>query len=104
MQDLVEQALDPLERRRLHRRRQRAAREANLRWAANTLTTNGRWTSRLGHRHLVSVDGAAGPSGRRGYPQSVTSAAEVADLVTASRAAARAAGPADDAAPLVTAV
>jgi hypothetical protein len=50
---------------------------------------------------VISIlDGAAGPSAGV-VTRSVTSAAEVPDLVMASELAARKAGPADDAAPLV---
>jgi predicted Zn-dependent protease len=73
--------------------------ETNLRWAANNLTTNGQMASRS--VTVISIfDGSAGPSAGV-VTRSVTSAAEVPDLVTASELAARKAGPADDAAPLV---
>ena len=73
--------------------------ETNLRWAANNLTTNGQMASRS--VTVISIfDGSAGPSAGV-VTRSVTSAAEVPDLVTASQLAARKAGPADDAAPLV---
>jgi predicted Zn-dependent protease len=73
--------------------------ETNLRWAANNLTTNGQMASRS--VTVISIlDGAAGPSAGV-VTRSVTSAAEVPDLVMASELAARRAGPADDAAPLV---
>ncbi|NEK85896.1 TldD/PmbA family protein [Blastococcus saxobsidens] len=71
--------------------------EANLRWAANSLTTNGAMRSR--QVVVVSfVDGGAGMAAgtvtRSGTP-------EIADLVAASEQAARDAGPAEDAMPLV---
>ena len=73
--------------------------ETNLRWAANNLTTNGQMASRS--VTVISIfDGSAGLSAGV-VTRSVTSAAEVPDLVTASELAARKAGPADDAAPLV---
>ena len=73
--------------------------ETNLRWAANNLTTNGQMASRS--VTVISIlDGAAGPSAGV-VTRSVTSALEVPDLVAASELAARKAGPADDAAPLV---
>jgi len=73
--------------------------ETNLRWAANNLTTNGQMASRS--VTVISIlDGADGPSAGV-VTRSVTSAAEVPDLVMASELAARKAGPADDAAPLV---
>jgi predicted Zn-dependent protease len=73
--------------------------ETNLRWAANNLTTNGQMASRS--VTVISIlDGADGPSAGV-VTRSVTSGAEVPDLVMASELAARKAGPADDAAPLV---
>jgi predicted Zn-dependent protease len=71
--------------------------EANLRWANGTLTTNGAMRSR---RVVVIsfVDGGAGMAvgsvARSGVP-------DVAELVAASERAARDAGPAEDAMPLV---
>ena len=72
--------------------------EANLRWASNSLTTNGSMRSR--HVVVVSfVDGgaglAAGTVTRSGTP-------DIADLVAASEQAARDAGPAEDAMPLIS--
>ncbi|RZU33618.1 metallopeptidase TldD-related protein [Blastococcus saxobsidens] len=72
--------------------------EANLRWAANSLTTNGAMRSR--QVVVVSfVDGGAGMAAgtvtRSGTP-------DIADLVAASEQAARDAGPAEDAMPLVS--
>jgi predicted Zn-dependent protease len=73
--------------------------ETNLRWAANNLTTNGQMASRS--VTVISIlNEAAGPSAGV-VTRSVTSADEVPDLVAASELAARKAGPADDAAPLV---
>ena len=71
--------------------------EANLRWASNSLTTNGAMRSR--QVVVVSfVDGgqgmAAGTVARTGMP-------DVAELVAASERAARDAGPAEDAVPLI---
>lgn len=71
--------------------------EANLRWASNSLTTNGSMRSR--RVVVVSfVDGgtgmAAGTVTRSGTP-------EVSELVAASERAARDAGPAEDAMPLI---
>jgi predicted Zn-dependent protease len=71
--------------------------EANLRWAGNSLTTNGSMRSRS--VVVVSfVDGGAGMAtgtvARSGVP-------DVAELVAASEKAAREAGPAEDAVPLV---
>ena len=72
--------------------------EANLRWAKNSLTTNGAMRSR--QVVVVSfVDGgagmAAGTVARTGNP-------DVEELVAASEQAARDAGPAEDAVPLVS--
>src|SRR5688500_8421366 len=72
--------------------------EANLRWASNSLTTNGSMRSR--QVVVVSfVDGgqgmAAGTVTRSGTP-------DVANLVAASEQAARDAGPAEDAMPLIS--
>jgi predicted Zn-dependent protease len=71
--------------------------ETNLRWASNSLTTNGAMRSR--RVVVVSfVDGGAGMAvgsvTRSGTP-------DVADLVAASEHAAREAGPAEDAMPLI---
>jgi predicted Zn-dependent protease len=71
--------------------------ETNLRWASNSLTTNGAMRSR--RVVVVSfVDGGAGMAvgsvTRSGTP-------DVADLVAASERAARDAGPAEDAVPLI---
>ncbi|MGY1630824.1 metallopeptidase TldD-related protein [Geodermatophilus sp. SYSU D01186] len=72
--------------------------QANLRWAGNSLTTNGSMRSR--QVVVVSfVDGGAGMAtgtvARTGNP-------DVAELVAASEQAARDAGPAEDAVPLVS--
>jgi predicted Zn-dependent protease len=72
--------------------------QANLRWAGNSLTTNGSMRSR--QVVVVSfVDGGAGMAtgtvARTGNP-------DVEELVAASEQAARDAGPADDAVPLVS--
>ena len=71
--------------------------EANLRWAGNSLTTNGAMRSR--RVAVISfVDGGAGMAvgsvARSGFP-------DVAELVAASEHAARTAGPAEDAVPLI---
>ncbi len=71
--------------------------EANLRWANNSLTTNGAMRSR--QVVVVSfVDGgagvAAGTVARTGNP-------DIEELVAASEQAARDAGPAEDAVPLI---
>jgi predicted Zn-dependent protease len=72
--------------------------QANLRWAGNSLTTNGSMRSR--QVVVVSfVDGGAGMAtgtvARTGNP-------DVEELVAASEQAARDAGPAEDAVPLVS--
>ncbi|MEO9323935.1 TldD/PmbA family protein [Nocardioides sp. C4-1] len=70
---------------------------ANLRWANNTLTTNG-------VMHGVTVTVISFVGGATGsVTGSATTQAQVADLVTAADAAARAASPAEDRNPLVTA-
>jgi predicted Zn-dependent protease len=72
---------------------------ANLRWANNTLTTNG-VMSGLTMTVVAIVDGTAGTSAGV-LSRTTTTTAQVAALVEEAEAAARAAGPADDAAPLV---
>jgi len=69
--------------------------ETNLRWANNSLTTNGQMSSRS-----VTVISVAGESAGV-VTRSVSTADELAALVKASEAAARDASPADDFAPLV---
>ena len=73
--------------------------EANLRWANNTLTTNGSMRSR--RLAVISVvNGQAGTAAGVVERSAVTDDT-LEDLVRASEQAARDAGPADDAAPLV---
>lgn len=69
--------------------------EANLRWANNTLTTNGAMRSRS--VAVISVVGSAAGVVQR----STVDADGLEDLVRASEQAARDAGPSEDAAPLV---
>ncbi len=69
--------------------------EANLRWASNTLTTNGSMRSR--EVAVISVVGGAAAVVQR----SAVTADDLEDLVRASEQAARDAGPNEDAAPLV---
>jgi predicted Zn-dependent protease len=69
--------------------------EANLRWASNTLTTNGSMRSR--EVAVISMVGGAAAAVQR----SAVSADDLEDLVRASEQAARDAGPNEDAAPLV---
>jgi predicted Zn-dependent protease len=70
--------------------------EANLRWANNTLTTNGVARSRS-----LAVISVLGPAAGVVLREGVTSRDQVAEVVAASEAAARAAQPAEDAAPLI---
>ncbi len=73
--------------------------DANLRWANNTLTTNGEMRSRT--LTVISiVDGTAGAASGV-VERSAVVAGDIEALVRASEKAARDAGPADDAAPLV---
>ncbi len=72
---------------------------ANLRWANNTLTTNG--VMHGGEISVISVvDGGEG-SAAASMSRSGSTPAAVRELVAAADAAARAAGPAEDAAPLI---
>ncbi|PZS13901.1 MAG: peptidase, partial [Pseudonocardiales bacterium] len=75
--------------------------ETNLRWAANSLTTNGQMRSRS-VTVISTFDGPAGTSAGV-VTRAVTNPDELSDLVRASEQAGRGAGPADDAAPLVAA-
>lgn len=72
---------------------------ANLRWAGNSLTTNGQMHS----RKLTVISISEGEQGTTTgvVSRAVTGAGELAALVAASEAAARAASPADDVAPLI---
>ena len=72
---------------------------ANLRWAGNSLTTNGQAHSRK--LVVISiVDGEQGVSSGV-VSRAVTGAEDLAALVAASEEAARSASPADDASPLI---
>ena len=73
--------------------------ETNLRWANNTLTTNGEMRSRS-IAVLSVVDGASGTAAGV-VERSTVTADLLEDLVRASEQAARDAGPAEDAQPLV---
>ncbi|MER7817549.1 metallopeptidase TldD-related protein [Streptomyces sp. NPDC096153] len=75
---------------------------ANLRWAGNTLTTNGVTRGRT-LTVIATVDGAQGTASGV-VSRSAVTAADLEPLVRAAEAAARAAGPAEDAQPLVGAV
>ncbi|HEY4603921.1 MAG TPA: metallopeptidase TldD-related protein [Blastococcus sp.] len=71
--------------------------EANLRWAANSLTTNGAMRS----RQVVVVSFVDGGAGVAAGTVTRTGTPDVAELVAASEHAARDAGPAEDAVPLI---
>jgi predicted Zn-dependent protease len=73
--------------------------ETNLRWAANSLTTNGQMRSRS-VTVISTYDRAAGASAGV-ITRAVSTVDEIADVVRASEAAGRDAEPADDASPLV---
>jgi predicted Zn-dependent protease len=73
--------------------------ETNLRWATNSLTTNGQMRTRS-VTVISTIDGAQGTSAGV-LTRAVTTEDELHDLVRAADEAARASGPADDAAPLV---
>jgi predicted Zn-dependent protease len=72
--------------------------EANLRWAANSLTTNGAMRS----RQVVVVSFVDGGAGVAAGTVTRTGTPDVAELVAASEHAARDAGPAEDAVPLIS--
>jgi predicted Zn-dependent protease len=74
---------------------------ANLRWAGNGLTTNGVTRGRR-LTVIATVDGTEGTASGVVSREAVT-ADEVESLVRAAEAAARAAGPAEDAQPLIAA-
>ncbi|NJP45584.1 metallopeptidase TldD-related protein [Actinacidiphila epipremni] len=75
---------------------------ANLRWAGNALTTNGVTRGRT-LTVIATVDGAQGTASGV-VSRSAVTADELEPLVRAAEAAAREAGPAEDAQPLVTGV
>lgn len=72
--------------------------EANLRWASNSLTTNGAMRS----RQVVVVSFVDGAAGTATGTVSRTGTPDIAELVAASERAARDAGPAEDAMPLIS--
>ncbi|MEX5717913.1 metallopeptidase TldD-related protein [Geodermatophilus maliterrae] len=72
--------------------------EANLRWASNSLTTNGAMRS----RQVVVVSFVDGGAGMAAGTVARTGTPDVAELVAASERAARDAGPAEDAVPLIS--
>jgi predicted Zn-dependent protease len=71
--------------------------EANLRWALNSLTTNGAMRS----RHVVVISFVDGGAGMAAGTVTRTGTPDIAGLVAASEQAARDAGPAEDAVPLI---
>ncbi|MCW2696876.1 MAG: putative Zn-dependent protease-like protein [Modestobacter sp.] len=71
--------------------------EANLRWAGNSLTTNGAMRS----RQVVVISFVDGGAGMATGTVARTGTPDIAELVAASERAARDAGPAEDAMPLV---
>ncbi len=74
--------------------------EAVLRWANSTMTTNGHTTEgEVTVIAFVAVEGGTA-AGVVSSSAAVTDSGQLAELVAAAEAAARAAGPADDAAPL----
>ncbi|WUH94177.1 metallopeptidase TldD-related protein [Streptomyces sp. NBC_00433] len=75
---------------------------ANLRWAGNALTTNGVTRGRT-LTVIATVDGGQGAASGV-VSRSAVTADELEPLVRAAEAAAREAGPAEDAQPLVTGV
>ncbi|MEU7088704.1 TldD/PmbA family protein [Streptomyces achromogenes] len=75
---------------------------ANLRWAGNALTTNGVTRGRT-LTVIATVDGAEGTASGV-VSRSAVTAEELEPLVRAAEAAARGAGPAEDAQPLVAGV
>ncbi|MFF8732137.1 metallopeptidase TldD-related protein [Streptomyces sp. NPDC015171] len=75
---------------------------ANLRWAGNALTTNGVTRGRT-LTVIATVDGTQGTASGV-VSRSAVTAGELEPLVRAAEAAARAAGPAEDAQPLVAGV
>ncbi|UOY00704.1 metallopeptidase TldD-related protein [Blastococcus sp. PRF04-17] len=72
--------------------------EANLRWASNSLTTNGAMRS----RSVVVISFVDGGAGMAAGTVTRTGTPDVAELVAASERAARDAGPAEDAVPLIS--
>jgi predicted Zn-dependent protease len=73
--------------------------QANLRWAGNSLTTNGQMQSRS--ITVISTFEQAGGTSAGVVTRAITTAEELDLLVRASERAGRAAEPADDASPLV---
>jgi predicted Zn-dependent protease len=74
--------------------------EANLRWAGNSLTTNGAMRG----RQVVVISFVDGGAGMAAGTVARTGTPDIAALVAASEQAARDAGPAEDAMPLISEV
>ena len=72
--------------------------EANLRWASNSLTTNGA----MRNRQVVVISFVDGGAGMAAGTVARTGTPDIAELVAASEQAARDAGPAEDVMPLVS--
>ncbi|MCZ2821637.1 metallopeptidase TldD-related protein [Modestobacter sp. VKM Ac-2977] len=72
--------------------------EANLRWASNSLTTNGAMRS----RQVVVISFVDGGAGMATGTVARTGTPDIAELVRMSEQAARDAGPAEDAMPLIS--
>jgi predicted Zn-dependent protease len=72
--------------------------EANLRWASNSLTTNGAMRS----RSVVVISFVDGGAGMATGTVARTGTPDIAELVAASEQAARDAGPAEDVMPLIS--
>jgi predicted Zn-dependent protease len=72
--------------------------EANLRWASNSLTTNGAMRS----RQVVVISFVDGGAGMAAGTVARTGTPDITELVAASEQAARDAGPAEDAMPLIS--
>jgi len=72
---------------------------ANLRWANNTLTTNGLMSG--AQVSVISIVATEGGAASAALSRSASTVEEVRDLVAAADEAARAAGPAEDAGSLV---
>src|SRR5579863_2360982 len=73
--------------------------EVNLRWARNSLTTNGQMRSRA--ITVISTFDKSGGTSAGVVTRAVTNEEELVALVRAADEAGRAEGPADDAAPIV---
>jgi predicted Zn-dependent protease len=95
--ELVERALAAANRPTIAYVTERS--EANLRWAGSALTTNGEMTST--ELTVVATAAVDGGTGVGTVSREVTDRGQVAEVVAAAEAAAQAAPPSPDAAPLV---